>query len=232
MVSIDGKKKEFLGSLYRNGRLWVEKGSELVRWDHDFPFLAEGKVSPFGIYDLFANSGFMVLGEGSESPRFVTDSLALWWRYRGRYDYAEAEELLVLADCGGGCSYRCHRLKQQLQELCDRIDLRIRVAHFPPGCSKWNYIEHRLFPYITRAMQGTVFEHPLQMAQLMERATTKNGLRVRAYYLPGDYPPGEKAGEEYFECLPAIHDSVLPDLNYTFLPRAQWKDWENLAVSN
>lgn len=232
MVSIDGKKKEFLGSLYRNGRLWVQKGSELVRWDHDFPFLAEGKVTSFGIYDLFDNSGFMVLGQGSESPRFVADSLELWWRYRGRYDYPEAEELLILADAGGGCSYRCHRLKQQLQQLSDRIDRRIRMAHFPPGCSKWNYIEHRLFPHITREMQGTVFESREQMAQLMERATTKNGLRVRAYLLPGDYPPGEKADDEYFESLPAIHDHVLPDLNYTFLPKTQWEHWEMLTTAN
>ena len=225
-MSIDGKKKEFLGSLYRNGRLWVEKGSELVRWDHDFPFLAEGKVSPFGIYDLFANSGFMVLGQGSESPRFVTDSLALWWRYRGRYDYPEAEELLVLADCGGGCSYRCHRLKQQLQNLCDRTDLRIRVAHFPPGCSKWNYIEHRLFPHITRAMQGTVFETHEQVRNLISQATTKTGLEVRSYVKRGEYPTGEKVPDAYFETPPAIHETILPDLNYYFVPAEQMPQWE------
>jgi hypothetical protein len=231
-VSVDGKKKEFLGSLYRQGRLWVQKGSELIRWDHDFPFLAEGKVTPFGIYDLFENSGFMVLGQGSESPRFVTDCLEMWWRCRGRHDYPQAEELLILADAGGGCSYRCHRLKQQLQELCDRIDLPIRVAHFPPGCSKWNYIEHRLFPHITRAMQGTVFESHEQVAQLMERATTKEGLHVEAYQLSGSYPPGEKAGQDYFECPPAIHHPILPDLNYTFLPKRQWGHWEMLINAN
>lgn len=232
VLSIDGKKKEFLGSLYRDGRLWVQKGSELVRWDHDFPFLAEGKVTPFGIYDFFDNSGFMVLGEGSETPRFVADSLALWWRYRGRFDYPDAEEVLVLADAGGGCSYRCHRLKQQLQKLADRIGRRIRVAHYPPGCSKWNYIEHLLFPHITRAIQGTVFETHWQVARLMERAKTETNLRVRAYYLPGDYPPGEKVDDEYWQSLPAIHDIVLPDLNYTFVPREQWDHWEQLVDAN
>lgn len=232
VLSIDCKKKELLGSLYRDGRLWVEKGSELVRWDHDFPFLAQGRLTPFGIYDLFDNSGFMVLGEGSETPRFVADSLELWWRYRGCFDYPDAEELLVLADSGGGCSWRSHRLKEQLQRVADRLQRRIRVAHYPPGCSKWNYIEHSLFPHITRAMQGTVLESPVQVARLMERARTSTGLRVRAYHLPGDYPTGEKAAEQYFECLPAIHDIVLPHLNYTFAPRTQWDHWEELIAAN
>lgn len=225
-MSIDGKKKEFLGSIYRDGRLWVEKGGELVRWDHDFPFLAEGRVTPFGIYDLFNNSGFMVLGEGSESPRFVVDSLSLWWRYRGCYDYPEATELLVLADSGGGCSCRCHMLKQQLQQFSDRTGLIVRVAHFPPGCSKWNYIEHRLFAHISRAIQGTSLVSHEQVAALMERTTTTTGLTVKAYYLPGEYPTGEKVTDDYFACPPAIHDEVLPNLNYVFLPRILWDDWE------
>lgn len=231
-MSVDGKKKEFLGSIYRDGRLWVEKDGELARWDHDFPFLAEGKVTPFGIFDLFNNAGFMVLGEGSETPRFVVDSLSLWWRYRGCYDYPEATELLVLADSGGGCSYRCHLLKQQLQQFSDRYGLIVRMAHFPPGCSKWNYIEHRLFPHVSRSIQGVALTDHEQVAELMERTTTSTGLTVKAHCLPGEYPTGEKATRDYFECPPAIHDEILPDLNYMFLPRILWEDWENAVSRN
>jgi hypothetical protein len=221
VVSIDGKKKEFLGSLYREGKLWVRKDQELVRWDHDFPFLAEGKVTPFGIYDLEGNHGFMVLGESSETARFVVDSLRLWWRWRGWYDYPDAEEILVLADSGGGCSYRCHLLKEELQQFSDQNGLRVRVAHFPPGCSKWNYIEHRLFPHVSREMRGTVFEDHDQVGQLMERATTKSGLKVRAYHLPGEYPTGEKASKEYLRNPTELHDDTLPKLNYIFHPKEQ-----------
>ncbi len=232
VVSIDGKKKEFLGSLYRGGKLWVYRGEELVRWDHDFPFLAEGKVTPFGVYDVFNNSGFMLLGESSETARFAVKGVSLWWSWRGRYDHPGASELLILADSGGGCSYRCHLFKEQLQLLSDRSGLVIRVAHFPPGCSKWNYIEHRLFPHITRSMSGTVFESHEQVSQLMERASTETGLTVKAYVLPGEYPTGEKVSASYFECPPAIHDPVLPDLNYQFIPRMFWPQWETYYGSN
>lgn len=193
VVSRDGKKKEFLGSLYRGGKLWVATGEELVSWDHDCPFLAEGKVTPFGIYDVANNSGFMVLGESSETARFAVASLRLWWARRGRFDYPEASELLVLADSGGGCSYRCHLFKQQLQLFSESSGLAITVAHFPAGCSKWNDIEHRLFPHVTRAMSRTVFETHEQDSSLVEWASTKAGLTVKACVLPGDYPTGGEA---------------------------------------
>ena len=233
VVSIDGKKKEFLGSLYREGKLWVcKEDGDLARWDHDFPFLAEGKITPFGIYDLFNNSAFMVLGESSETARFVVRSLSLWWNWRGRFDYPLSSELVVLADSGGGCSYRCHLLKQQLQLFSDRSGLTIRVAHFPPGCSKWNYIEHRCFPHVTRAIQGTVFETHEQVSQLMERASTETGFQVKSYVLRGDYPTGEKVPDCYFDAPPAIHDSVLPDLNYYLVPRILWHTWEHYLISS
>jgi len=226
VVSIDGRKKEFLGSLYREGKLWVTIGEELVRWDHDFPFLAEGRVTPFGIYDVAGNSGVMVLGESSETARFAVASLRLRWARRGRFDYPDAGELLVLADSGGGCSYRCHLFKQQLQLFSERSGMAITVAHFPPGCSKWNYIEHRLFPHVTRAMSGSVFETHEQVSRLVERASTKTGLTVKAYVLPGDYPTGEKVPDSYFECPPAIHNPVLGDFNYHFVPKDLWPDLE------
>lgn len=218
VVSIDGKKKEFLGSLYRDGRLWVKKGEELVRWDHDFPFLAEGKVTPFGIYDVAGNHGFMVLGESSETPRFIVDSLKLWWNWRGRHDYPDAKRLVVLADSGGGCSYRSHVLKEHLSEFSRSSGLEIRMAHYPPGCSKWNPIEHRLFPHISREIQGTVFEDHHQVGQLMERASTSGGLRVRAYYMPGQYPTKEKASSEFLSDPQIERHDPLPHLNYSFNP--------------
>jgi len=234
VVSIDGKKKEFLGSIYREGKLWVhDEDGELVRWDHDFPFLAEGKVTPFGIYDIAKNSGLVVVGESSESARFAVDSLRLWWNWRGRYDYPQSSELVVLADSGGGCSYRCHLFKEQMQCFADSSALVIRVAHFPPGCSKWNYIEHRLFPHVTRAMQGTVFENHEQVRELIQRATTRTGLEVRSYVKRGEYPTGEKVSDKYLETPPAIHDRILPDLNYYLVPTDQMTEWEpHLALAN
>ena len=227
VVSIDGKKKEFLGSLYREGKLWVMQGEELVRWDHDFPFLATGKVTPFGIYDLNLNTGFMVIGNSSETSEFAVNSIGMWWNWRGRYDYPGATQLLVLSDCGGGCSYRTHLFKQELQKLADRTGLTIRIAHYPPGCSKWNRIEHRLFPHITRSLQGTVFETHEQVAALMERAKTETGLEVKAYLNIGEYATGKKAGEEYLAKMPAIYDAELPDLNYSFVPEVHWNNWSD-----
>ena len=110
--------------------------------------LATGKVTPFGIYDLKLNTGFMAIGNSSETSEFAVNSIGMWWNWRGRYDYPGATQLLVLSDCGGGCSYRTHLFKQELQKLANRTGLTIRIAHYPPGCSKWNRIEHRLFsPY-------------------------------------------------------------------------------------
>jgi hypothetical protein len=230
VVSIDGKKKEFLGSLYREGKLWVPKGEELVRWDHDFPFLADGKVCPFGVYDLAKNSGVMMVGTGAETARFVVDCLRKWWALRGRHDYPDAWELLVLADCGGGCSYRCHMLKEQLQKFSDDSGLIIHMAHFPPGCSKWNHIEHKLFPHVTRAMAGTVFESAEQVAELMARAQTKTGLEVRGYVQPGEYPTGEKVSASYHENPPAIHDQELSNFNYSFVPEELREEVEPLIL--
>ena len=234
VVSIDGKKKEFLGGLYREGKLWIHRDDgELMRWDHDFPFLAEGKVTPFGIYDLARNSGMVVVGESSESARFVVDCLRIWWNRRGRFDYPQSRELIVLADCGGGCSYRCHLFKEQLQKFADGSGLVIRIAHFPPGCSKWNYIEHRLFPHVTRAMQGTVFETHEQVCELIGRATTATGLEVRACVKRGEYPTGEKVSAGYHQSPPAIHLETLSHLNYYFVPSSQIADWmPHIALAN
>jgi hypothetical protein len=136
VLSADTKKKEFLGGLHRDGELYTLEGEPLKRFDHDFPYLADGKVVPHGIFDTQANTGFITLGTSAETPAFVAESLRLWWNFRGRYDYPASRRLLLLLDSGGANGSRCIQFKHEALKLSARTGLAIRVAHYPPYCSK------------------------------------------------------------------------------------------------
>ncbi len=125
---------------------------------HDFPHLADGRVTPHGILDLALNKGFMTLGTSAETPAFVAESLGLWWKYRGRHDHPQANRVLLLMDAGGANAARSVQFKHEMLKLAARTGLEIRVAHYPPYCSKWNPIEHRLFPHVTRSIQGVCLD--------------------------------------------------------------------------
>ena len=218
ILSIDTKKKEFLGNLYRDGKLYTKE--ELRTLDHDFPSAAEGVIIPHGLYDLKRNHGHLNLGESHDTSRFACDSIAQWWQRHGVANYVQATSMLLLCDGGGSNSANRYVFKAELQGLANRLGIEIRVAHYPPGCSKYDPIEHRLFPHVTRACQGVVFASRSLVKELMERTRTKTGLCVSVDLLPGDYPVGEKAPAGFKKTMKIIFDDVLPKWNYRALPQA------------
>jgi len=219
VLSVDTKKKEFLGNLYRDGKLYSQDGVPLQRFDHDFPHLAEGKIVPHGIYDLHLNKGFVTLGTSAETPAFVAESIALWWNYRGRHDYPDTDHVLLLMDAGGANAARSIQFKHEMLKLAAKTGLNFRVAHYPPYCSKWNPIEHRLFPHVTRSMQGVSLDSVETAKQYInERATTSTGLETKAYVLDKEFKRGVKESIPLPEGLPLEKHNILPQWNYTCHP--------------
>jgi len=219
VLSVDTKKKEFLGGLYRGGKLYSQNGEPLKRYDHDFPYLAEGKLVPHGIYDLHANTGFVTIGTSAETSAFVARCLGRWWNYRGRYDYPDAGEVLLLMDAGGANAARSIQFKHELLKLATLTGLTIRVAHYPPYCSKWNPIEHRLFPHVQRSIQGIYLDSAETMKRCIEeRATTSTGLKTKAYILDQEFERGVKEDIPLPEGFPLERAVILPEWNYQCHP--------------
>jgi hypothetical protein len=219
VLSVDTKKKEFLGGLYRDGQLYSHDGKPLKRYDHDFPYLAEGKLVPHGIYDINANEGFVTIGTSAETPAFVAGCLSRWWAFRGRYDYPDAGEVLILLDSGGANAARSIQFKHELLKLAAHTGLKFRVAHYPPYCSKWNPIEHRFFPHVQRSIQGICLDSAETMKRCInERATTKTGLKSRAYILDKEFERGIKETHPLPEGFPLERKAKLPKWNYQCHP--------------
>lgn len=216
ILSIDTKHKEFLGLLFRAGRLYTQK--PLQAFDHDFPSAAEGVLHPHGIYDCKSNLGHINLGTSHDTSRFACDSIAYWWDRLGRSAFPQARSLLLLCDGGGSNASRRHVFKYNLEQLANRIEREIRVAHYPPYCSKYNPIEHRLFPHVTRACQGLLLTSVEVVCQAMARAHTKTGLATTVHVLAGDYPTGEKAPKNYKKTRKIVFDDELPAWNYRAVP--------------
>jgi hypothetical protein len=217
IISVDTKKKEFLGSLYRPGEVYCRE--EILSFDHDFPHLAEGKIVPHGIYDVKNNSAYVNIGTSCETAEFACDSIKQWWYKQGRYNYPEATSILMLADSGGSNSYRHYIFKEKLQKLVNTIGVEIRIAHYPPYASKWNPIEHRLFPHITRSMQGVLLKSYDITKQLIEKTTTKTGLKVCAHVIKKEYEKGKKVAEGFKESMKIKFDKVLGQWNYRAMPQ-------------
>lgn len=184
-------------------------------YDHDFPHLAEGVAIPHGIYDVNLNTGYMNIGTSRDTSEFACDSLRHWWYNRGRYDYPQATKILILVDCGGSNGYRHYVFKEALQALANRIGVDIRIAHFPPYTSKWNPIEHRLFPHITRSLNGIVLSGYDLMKQLIKKTVTESGLKVKVNIINRIYECGKKVSDGFKENMEIIFDEYLPQWNYT-----------------
>ena len=219
VISMDGKKKEYLGNLYRDGQLYTL--AELQTLDHDFVSYAEGIVIPHGIYDLKHNIGYITLGNSKETSQFACDSLRNWWDAQGRYLYPNATSLLILCDGGGSNNSRHYLFKQDLQQLADELGLDIRIAYYPPYCSKYNPIEHRLFPHVTRACQGVVFESIELVKELMASTTTTKGLQVTVTIIDKVYETGRKVADDFKETMRISFDQFLPQWNYTATSNGQ-----------
>lgn len=216
VISMDTKKKEYLGNLYRDGHLYTL--AELATLDHDFTSYAEGIVIPHSIYDLKHNSGYINLGTSKETSEFACESLRNWWLDQGRKRYPEATSILILCDGGGSNSSRHYIFKQDLQELADELGINIRIAHYPPYCSKYNPIEHRLFPHVTRACQGVIFENIELVKELMAGTTTTKGLQVTVKIIDKVFATKRQVADDFKETMRIVFDAFLPQWNYTAVP--------------
>jgi hypothetical protein len=216
ILSIDTKKRELLGSFYRDGQLFT---NQTVRvFDHDFPSFADGYVIPHGLYDLKRNRGYINLGLSHDTSEFACDSILQWWLAEGQAAYPSADSLLLLCDGGGSNSASQWVFKQDLQALANRLGLEIRVAHYPPYTSKYNPIEHRLFPHVARACQGIIFTTPEQVRGYMATAKTRTGLSVAANIISKVYETGRKVVEGFKKTMRILFDNILPRFNYRAIP--------------
>ena len=180
VISVDTKKKELVGNFKNGGREWQPKGEPDLVDVHDFPSDAVGKAIPYGVYDLAANDGFVSVGVDHDTPVFAVTSIEAWWNRVGAKRYPEAREIFITADAGGSNSYRSHVWKHQLQRVADKLDMSIHVSHFPPGTSKWNKIEHRLFSFISINWRGRPLRTYETVINLIGNTTNRVGLVVRA----------------------------------------------------
>jgi hypothetical protein len=225
IVSVDTKKKELIGNFMRNGKTWSKEAVEVHA--HDFPSLASCRAVPYGIYDVTKNAGYVFVGTSADTPEFAVDALVRWWKDCGSVTYPGAAQLLILAD-GGGCNgYRSRAWKHQLQEkISDQLGLTVTVCHYPPGCSKWNPIEHRLFSYISLNWAG----RPLRTLEIMlgyiRGTTTATGLSVKAFLQRGSYKKGQKVTAESMSRLSLRAHATCPYWNYTITPRIAEALWE------
>jgi len=219
VISVDTKKKEKLGNLYRDGQVYCLEAEAV--YDHDYPHLAEGNLIPHGIYDLKHNDAMVNIGTSSDTAEFACESIELWWKQVGCHRYGGATSLLILADCGGSNSCHHHVFKEALQSLANNIGLEIRIAHYPPYTSKWNPIEHRLFPHVSRAMAGVVLKDHDLVKALLENTQTESGLSVKANVIFKTYEKGKKARADLYDHGTIIFDKILRKLNYKVVPAYQ-----------
>jgi hypothetical protein len=218
VISVDAKKKEQAGQYASPGRTWRPAGDPVKVRDHDFPGPGEGKVTPYGIYDLAADAGWVNVGTDRDTAAFAVESIRRWWHGRGRADYPAARRLLITADAGGSNGYRTRAWKSGLAGLAAETGLEITCCHFPPGTSKWNKIEHRLFSRITMNWRGRPLASHEVIVNAIAATTTRTGLAVHAELDTGTYPAGVTVSNAQMDALPAVARYWHGDWNYTLLP--------------
>ena len=215
--SVDTKAKEFLGQLYRKGR--VRCTQPFKAFDHDFPSLAKGVIIPHGIYDMARNRGHLNLGISHDTTQFACDSLRWYWNRIGKQCYPQASSILLLCDGGGSNSARKYIFKYDLQRLADQIGIEIRIAHYPSYCSKYNPIERRFFPHVGRACAGRLFDSMETVVDLMRKAATTTGLKTTVNVMRRKYLTGRNATEDIKRNLKIVFDEHLPKWNYRAIPQ-------------
>lgn len=219
VVSVDTKKKELVGLFANDGREWEPKGLPVKVSTHDFEDKQLGKAVPYGIYDLAANSGWVNVGTDGDTATFAVESIRRWWNTTGRQDYPHATQLLITADAGGANGYRNRAWKTGLAALAAETGLRVTVCHLPPGTSKWNKIEHRLFSHITLNWRGRPLTSHEVIVETIAATTTRTGLKVHAQLDTGTYPTGVKVSDAQMASLPITRHGFHGDWNYTLHPR-------------
>jgi hypothetical protein len=215
--SIDTKAKEYLGKLFRAGR--VRSTQAFRAFDHDFPSWADGVLIPHGIYDRVRNRGHINLGLSHDTSQYACDSFRWYWNRIGKRCYPEATSILWLCDCGGSNAANTSLFKHDVHQLADQIGVEIRVAHYPSYCSKYNVIERRFFPHLTRACQGMLFDTVDTVVTLMRKATTSTGLRTTVNVIRRHDETGRKATAHLKQHLKIVFDHRLPKWNYRAIPQ-------------
>lgn len=218
-ISVDTKKKETLGNLKNPGQTWQRKGKPREVDTHDFPDPRKGKAVPYGVYDLGHNEAWVSVGVSSDTAEFAVAAIRRWWKRLGRRRHRQATRLLITADSGGSNSSRSRLWKVELQKLSDETGLAIEVCHFPPGTSKWNKIEHRLFCHITRNWQGQPLETYEIVVNLIGATTTTTGLKVHAALDPGKYEKGKEVTDEELAEVNIKPSRFHGEWNYVIRPK-------------
>jgi hypothetical protein len=224
ILSVDSKKKELVGNFQNDGRAWSEQAEQVNA--HDFPSDALCRAVPYGLYDVLANRGHMVVGTSADTPAFAVDAITRWWVRCGCKRYRDAGELLILADSGGSNGCRPRLWKQRLQELADNYGLAVTVCHYPRGASKWNPVEHRLFGPISMNWAGIPLRTPALLLSLLRGTRTSTGLTVTAEWLGRTYRCGSVVTDAEMADWNIEHHNTCPQWNYTIKPRGlEWWNW-------
>jgi len=224
VVSVDTKKKELVGNFKNAGQEWQPKGQPERVFTHDFPSQAEGKAIPYGVYDVGQNEGWVSVGTDHDTAEFAAATLLQWWRQMGAATYPDARDLLITADGGGSNSSRGRLWKVALQRLADETGLQVSVCHFPPGTSKWNKIEHRLFSHITQNWRGRPLISHEVVVNLIENTTSRAGLRVHAALDTASYPTKKVVSADELNDLCLTRDPFHGEWNYSVTPRPRLLD--------
>jgi len=217
-ISVDTKKKELVGDFKNGGREWRRRGEPQKVRTHDFPDPTMKKAIPYGVYDVNLNEGWVSVGIDHDTSRFATASIKRWWQKMGRKRYPNAKELLITADCGGSNSSRTRLWKVALQELADDLGLRLTICHFPPGTSKWNKIEHRMFCHITQNWRGRPLTSYAVIVQLIGNTKTTTGLQIRSELDENDYPLKEVVTAEQLAHVRLTPAPFHGEWNYGITP--------------
>ena len=218
VISVDTKKKELIGEYYNQGQEWQRKKEPILVQMHDFPDRELGKIIPYGIYDIASNLGWVNVVLDHDTAAFAVASIKQWWQEMGQKMYPEASELLITADCGGSNGYRVRLWKTELQKLATETGLKIKVCHFPPGTSKWNKIEHRMFCHITENWRGRPLVSREVVVNLIGNTTTKTGLNIQAKLDQNSYPIGQKISDDELERVNLRPARFQGNWNYSILP--------------
>jgi hypothetical protein len=218
VISVDTKKKELVGEFKNAGREWRPKGQPVAARTHDFPGDSAGKAVPYGVYDLTADAGWVNAGTDHDTAAFAVESIRRWWKAAGSSEYPAARRLLITADAGGSNGYRTRTWKAELAALAVETGLEITCCHFPPGTSKWNKVEHRLFSHITMNWRGRPLTSHEVIVNTIAATTTTTGLTVRAELDTGAYDTGIKISDRQMDALPLTRHDWHGDWNYTLRP--------------
>ena len=217
VISVDTKKKELVGNFKNNGRRWMKKGQAEIVNVYDFEYLSKGKAIPYGIYEVLKNNGFVNVGISHDTSEFAVESIKKWWKNIGKKNYSGAKELLICADGGGSNASRSRLWKFYLQKFANKTGLKITVCHFPPGTSKWNKIEHKMFSFISMNWRGKPLTNYELIINLIEGTTTKKGLKIKAKMDRNIYELGKKILEKEFDKINIKEHEINPRWNYTLL---------------